>query len=75
MLGDNDRDRRQLGHLTPTRLGDLETIRLGEHVRTRPAPIGPMFDDLVDLLEWKQPPVAALMPVLATPLPTRPLAT
>src|SRR6266540_18731 len=75
MLAHSDRDRRQLGYLTPRRLGDIDTLGFGEHVRARPAAVGPMLDDLVDLLGRKQPPVPGLMPVLPAPLPARPLPT
>src|SRR2546421_556388 len=74
MLAHSDRDRRQLGHLTPRRLGDINTLAIGENVRARPAAVGPMLNDLVDLLGRKQPPVPALVPVLAATLPARPLA-
>ena len=47
--------------------------RSSEQVRARPAALRPMLDDLVDLLERKQPPMPALMPRLATTSPTRPL--
>jgi hypothetical protein len=73
MLRHPDRDRRQLGDLTPRRLGRLDTIRLGELVRTRPAPVGPILDDLVDLLGREQSPVPAFVSVLPTPLAARPL--
>src|SRR5438128_11079335 len=73
MLGHPDRDRRQLGGLTPGRLGRIDTIRVGELVRTRPAPAGPMLDDLVDLPGRKQPPVPAFVSVLPAPLAARPL--
>jgi len=68
VLSHRDRDRRQLGHLTPRRLGRIDTIRLGELMRTRPAPLRPMLDELVDPLRQKQPPIPALMPMLPTPL-------
>ena len=68
MLGHPDRDRRQLGDLTPRRLGRIDTIRLDELVRTRPASVWPMLDDLVDLLGREQPAVPALVPLLPTPL-------
>ena len=73
MLGHPDRDRRQLGDLVPPRLRGVDELRLAEHVRARPAALGPMLDDLVDLLGRKQPSVLALMPGLATPPSTRPL--
>src|SRR6266511_3711015 len=73
MLAHPDRDRRQLGDLTPGRPGRVDTIRLGELVRTRPAPVGPMLDDLVDLFGREQPPVPALVSVLPAPLAARPL--
>ena len=65
MLGHADRDRRQLGHLTPPRLDGIDALALGERARTRPAALGPMLNDLVDLLGRKQPPVPALVPLLA----------
>jgi hypothetical protein len=68
MLGHPDRDRRQLGDLTPRRLGRIDAICLGELVRTRPAPVGPMLDDLVDLLGREQSAVPAFVSVLPTPL-------
>src|SRR6266700_6548736 len=73
MLGHSDRDRRQLGRLTPRRLGDIDTLALSENVRTRPATLGPMLNDLVAPLGREQPPVPALMPRLSTPLAARPL--
>ena len=73
MLGHPDRDRRQLGDLTARRLGRIDTIRIGELVRTRPAPLRPMLDDLVDLLGREQPPVPAFVSVLPAPLAARPL--
>src|SRR6266511_2968371 len=69
MLAHPDRDRRQLGDLTPGRPGRVDTIRLGELVRTRPAPVGPMLDDLVDLFGREQPPVPTLVSVLPAPSP------
>src|SRR3989442_15670887 len=74
MLGDSDSDRRQLGHLLPPRLRGVNALQLPEHVRARPAPLGPMLDDLVNLLGRKQPPVPALMPGLTAPPPTQPLS-
>jgi hypothetical protein len=64
MLGHPDCDRRQLGDLTPGKLGRIDTIRLCELVRARPAPVGPMLDDLVDLLGREQSAVPAFVPVL-----------
>ncbi len=74
MLGHSDHDRRQFGHLTPRRLGDIDALAFGERARARSAAVGPMLNDPVDLLGRKQPPVPALVPVLPAPLPTRPLA-
>jgi hypothetical protein len=68
ILGHPNRGRRQLAHLTPPRLGRINTIGPGEHPRARPAPLRPMLDHLVDPLGRKQPPVATLVPVLPTPL-------
>jgi len=68
MLGHPDRDRRQLGDLTPRRLGRIDAIRLDELVRARPAPLGPMLDDLVDLLGREQSAVPAFVALLPTPL-------
>lgn len=73
MLGHADRDRGQLRDLVPPRLRRVDPLRLAEHVRARPAPLGPVLDDLVDLLGRKQPSVATLMPGLTTARPTRPL--
>ena len=73
MLSDLERDRRQLGDLVTPRLHDVDQLLRAEHVRARPAALGPMLDHLVDLLGRKQPPVLALMPGLAAPPPTRPL--
>src|SRR3954454_23744441 len=73
MLGHSDRDRRQLGQLTPPRLGSIGALALGERVRARSTAVGPMLNDRVNLLGWKQPPVVALVPVLPTSLPARPL--
>src|SRR6266545_7271692 len=73
MLGHPDRDRRQLSDLTPGRPGRIDTIRLGEPVRTRPAPVGPMLDELVDLLGREQSAVPAFVSVLPAPLAARPL--
>ncbi len=75
MLGHSDRDRRQLGHLTPRRLGGIDPLTFGERARARSAAVGPMLNDPVDLLGRKQPPVPALVPVLPAPLPARPLPT
>ena len=73
MLGDADRDRRQLRDLVSPGLGCLNALRLAEHVRARAAALGPMLDDLVDLLGRKQPPLPALVPGLTTALATRAL--
>jgi hypothetical protein len=73
MLAHPDRDRRQLGDLTPSRLDGVEPVRLGELVRTRPAPLRPVLHDLVDPLQRKQPPIPALMPLLPAPRTTRAL--
>ncbi len=68
MLGHTDRDRRQLRDLVAPRLGRVNQLPFAEHVRARPAAIGPMLDELVDLLRRKQPPVPALVTRLtATP--------
>jgi hypothetical protein len=67
MLGHPDRDWRQLGDLTPGRLGRIDTIRPGEFVRARPAPVGPVLDDLVDLLGRQQSAVLAFVSVLPAP--------
>ena len=65
------RDRRQLGQLMPRRLRRVDAFPRAEHALTRPAAIGPMLDDLVDLLGRKQPPVPALVPGLPAALSTR----
>ena len=64
MLAHPDHDRRQLGELTPRRLARIDTIRLRELMRARPAPAGPMLDDLIDLLGREQPAVPALVSLL-----------
>jgi hypothetical protein len=73
MFGHSDCDRRQLGHLTPRRPGDIDALGFGENVRARPTAVGPMLDDVVDLLGRKQPPVPALVPLLPAPLAAGPL--
>ena len=73
MLSDLNRDRRQLGGLVAPRLQGIDQLRRVEHVRARLAPLGPMIDELADLLGRKQPPVLALMTGLGAPPPTRSL--
>jgi hypothetical protein len=73
MLGHSHRDRRQLGDLVARRFRSIDPLCLTEEVSARAAALRPTLDDLVDLLEWKQPPVPALMPKLAAPTATRPL--
>jgi hypothetical protein len=68
VLGHFDRDRRQLGDLTPGRLGRIDTIGLGELVPARPAPLGPVLAELVHLLEREQSAVPAFVSVLPAPL-------
>jgi hypothetical protein len=68
VLGHLDRDRWQLGYLTPTRLDGIDALCLGELVRARPAPLGPMLDELVDPVGRKQPPIPALVTGLSAPL-------
>ena len=68
MLGHRDRDRRQLGDLAPRRLSRIDTIRLSELACTRPAPLRPMLDDLVDPIERQQSTVPAFVSVLPTPI-------
>lgn len=68
MLGHPDRDWRKLGELTPGRLGRVDTIVLGELMRTRPAAPGPMLDDLVDLPRSEQSTVPAFVSVLPASL-------
>jgi hypothetical protein len=75
MLGHSDRDRRQLGQLTPRRLASIDALAFGERARARAAAVGPTLDDLVDLLGRKKPPVPALVPLLPALLPARPLPT
>jgi hypothetical protein len=65
VLAHAHRDQRQLGHLVPPRIHRVNQPRLGEGLRARTAPLGPMVDDLVDLLERKQRPVAPLVSGLA----------
>ena len=73
MLGHADSDRRQLSDLMTPRLHRINQLRLGEDVRARAAPLGPMVDNLVDLLERQQLPASALMSELAPALAARPL--
>jgi hypothetical protein len=60
--GHPHRDRRQLRHPMTPRLNRVNTICLDEQVRTRPAALRPMLDDLVHLPRRKQPPVPTFMP-------------
>src|SRR5262245_22655238 len=73
MLGHPHRDRRQLGDLVARRFRSVNPLSLTEEVSARAAALRPTLDDLVDLLERKQPTVPALMPKLAAPTPPRPL--
>jgi len=57
MLGHADRDRRQLRDLMAPRIRRINELRHAELVRARQATLGPMLDDLVDLLRRKQPSV------------------
>ena len=66
MLGHPDRDLRQLRDLMPPRVSRVDQLRHVEHMRTRPAALGPMLNDLVHPLRWKQPPEAALVARLTT---------
>jgi hypothetical protein len=75
VLGHPHRDRRQLSDLTPSRFRRIDLLRAGELVRATLATLGPMLNDLVDLLGRNKPPVATLVPLLAAALPTRPLPT
>jgi hypothetical protein len=74
MLAHTDRDRRQLGQLTPRWLGGIDALVFGENTRARAAAVRPMLNELLDPLGQKQPSVSALVPVLPASLPTRPLA-
>jgi hypothetical protein len=62
MLGHPHRDRRQLRQLMAPRLNRVNTVCLDEQVRTRPAALRPMLDDLVDLPRRKQLPVLPSCP-------------
>ena len=73
MLSHPDRDRRQLGDLTPRRRAHIDAIHLGELTRTRAATLRPMLDDLVDLLGREQPAVPAFVSMLPAPLAARSL--
>jgi hypothetical protein len=75
MLGHPHRDRWQLRQLMAPRLNRANTLCLDQQVRTQPAALRPMLDDLVDLPRRKQPPVPAFMPRLTASPPTRPLPT
>ncbi len=72
MLGHGDRDQRQLRNLMALRRGRLDALALAEGTIAAAAPNGPVLDQLVELLERKQPPVPAFVPGLATrPAPAR----
>ncbi len=73
MLGHPNRDRRQLGDLMPPRLRGVNALQFREQVRAGLAALGPMLDDLVDLLGRKQPSVPALVTRLTTTPSTRAL--
>lgn len=75
MLGHSHSDRRQLGHLTPSRFSRIDALGLVELVRARAAVVGPMLHELIDPIRRKQPPIAALMPALSTAGLARPLTT
>ena len=66
MLGHPDRDRRKLRDLMAPRIRRINELRRTEDVRARLAALGPMLDDLVDLLQRKQPPVPTFMTRLTT---------
>jgi hypothetical protein len=66
MLAHPDRDLRQLRDLMPPGVSRVDQLRHVEHMRTRPAALGPMLNDLVHPLRWKQPPEAALVAGLTT---------
>jgi hypothetical protein len=70
VLGYPDRDRWQLRDLMAPRLRRINQIRHAEHMRARLAALGPMLDDLVDLLQRKQLSVPAFVTRLTTTPPT-----
>src|ERR671919_1969168 len=71
MLAPLHRGRRQLRDLVPPWLRSLDQLPLSEDVRTRAATLGPVLDDLVDVLERQQRAMAALVPGLAATLAAR----
>jgi hypothetical protein len=70
MFSHPDRDRRQVGDLVPPRLHRVDQLPLGKEMHAELATLGPMLDDLVDLLKRQQPPMPSLMPGLAARRPT-----
>ena len=81
MFAHPDRDRRQLGQLTPRRLPSINEFALTELVRTGLATIRPVLDDLVDqLIQSKQQtdrrlPITIQDPLRLSPLHTTKFAT
>ena len=72
MLPNNQRDRRQLDDLTPTRTPRRQLLLIAELVPATAAAVGVVIDELVDLILAGERPAGALMPGLPTrsaPLP------
>jgi hypothetical protein len=71
VLRGRDRDRRQLRDLVALHGGHVDALVLREDMRAGVAALWPVLDNLIDALERKQRPAAALVPGLAAPLPAR----
>src|SRR5439155_26291362 len=75
MLGDRDRDRRQLADLVALRRSRVDPLILTEGVRACLTALRPVLDQLVHLLERKQRPVPAFVTGLAAARSARPRLT
>ena len=70
VLGQDDRNRGQLGHLVADRLAERVALRLREAVAAGAA-LGPMVDDLLNCLDRGQSPTVAFMTPLGSRVATR----
>ena len=70
MLGEDDRDRRQLRDLVASRLANGAALRLAEAVAAGTT-LGPVIDELIDALKRKQGTTSALVAELASTLSAR----
>ena len=73
MLGDHDRDRRQLGDLTTPRPPGGQLLLLAELAPAAPAAVRIVVDELVNLVLRRQRTTGALMPGLAASTPPLPI--